>query len=141
MFKFVSFKLSALNYLINFFIFFQLAICLIALVASVSAKPHLLTTGVSYATPAVVAHPVVAQPVVSHAVVAQPVVSHAVAAHPVVARPVVAATALHAPVVAAGAAVPAVPAAYYPNYAASYATYPQYAAYPHLGGAAYFVRR
>ncbi|KAM7356925.1 uncharacterized protein ACRADG_002488 isoform 2-T2 [Cochliomyia hominivorax] len=110
-----------------------LGFCFVVIVASVSAKPHLLTTGVSYATPAVVTHPVVARPVVSHAVVAQPVVAHAVVSHPVVA-----ATAVHTHVVAAAPAVHtpvvATAPAYYPNYAVSYATYPQ------LVGAAHFVR-
>ncbi|TMW52033.1 hypothetical protein DOY81_002885 [Sarcophaga bullata] len=93
-----------------------LTICFLAFFACTAAKPHLLTTGVSYATPAVVT-PVVTQPVLTHPVITHPVVTH----------PVVAATAVHTPFVAA--------AGYYPAYTAPFATY------PHLGGAAYFVRQ
>ncbi|XP_037823615.1 uncharacterized protein LOC119611980 isoform X2 [Lucilia sericata] len=96
-----------------------LIVLFLAVVAYTSAKPHLLTTGVNYAAAPALVTPVVATAAVHH--------------------PVVAATAVHTPVFAA----PAFAAqAYYPHYAAaSYATYPSYAVYPHLGGAAYYVRR
>ncbi|KAI8120828.1 hypothetical protein FF38_01411 [Lucilia cuprina] len=96
-----------------------LIVLLLAIIAYASAKPHLLTTGVNYAVAPALVTPVVAAAAVHH--------------------PVVAATAVHTPVIAAPAfAAPA----YYPHYAtASYATYPSYAVYPHLGGAAYYVRQ